>query len=49
MPIRALDAIHVASLITFQSAAGIRVPFITGDGRQRDAAARLKLDVVWVG
>lgn len=48
-PIRALDAIHVASLITFQSAAGIRVPFITGDARQRDAAERMKLDVVWVG
>lgn len=48
-PMRALDAIHVASLITFQSAAGIRVPFITGDGRQRDAAEQMKLDVVWVG
>jgi len=49
VPMRALDAIHVASLITFQSAAGIRVPFITGDGRQRDAAEQMKLDVVWVG
>jgi hypothetical protein len=49
VPIRALDAIHVASLMTFQSAAGIRVPFITGDGRQRDAAEQMKLDVVWVG
>ncbi len=47
--IRTLDAIHVASLITFQSAAGIRVPFVTGDGRQRDAAEQMKLDVVWVG
>jgi predicted nucleic acid-binding protein len=49
VPMRVLDAIHVASLITFQSAAGIRVPFITGDGRQRDAADQMKLDVVWVG
>ena len=49
VPMRTLDAIHVASLITFQSAAGIRVPFITGDGRQRDAAEQMKLDVVWVG
>lgn len=49
VPMRALDAIHVASLITFQAAAGIRVPFITGDGRQRDAAEQMKLDVVWVG
>jgi predicted nucleic acid-binding protein len=49
VPIRTLDAIHVASVITFQSAAGIRVPFITGDARQRDAAGQMKLDVVWVG
>jgi uncharacterized protein len=48
-PMRALDAIHVASLTTFQVAAGIQVPFITGDGRQRDAAAHFGLDVVWVG
>jgi hypothetical protein len=46
---RALDAIHVASLMAFQGAAGIRVPFITGDGRQREAAEQMKLDVVWVG
>jgi predicted nucleic acid-binding protein len=49
VPIRTLDAIHVASVITFQSAAGMRVPFITGDARQRDAAGQMKLDVVWVG
>ena len=49
VPMRALDAIHVASLMTFQSAAGIGVPFITGDVRQRDAATHLGLDVVWVG
>lgn len=47
--IRALDAIHVASLVTFQVASGIRIPFITGDGRQRDAAEHMNLDVVWVG
>lgn len=45
---RALDAIHVASLMTFQAAAGMRVPFITADSRQRDAATQLGLDVVWV-
>ncbi|MGH7846777.1 MAG: type II toxin-antitoxin system VapC family toxin [Candidatus Binatia bacterium] len=49
VPMRALDAIHVASVMTFQSVAGIRVPFITGDTRQRDAATHLGLDVVWVG
>jgi predicted nucleic acid-binding protein len=49
VPMRALDAVHVASLTIFQAAAGIRVPFITGDGRQRDAATQSGLDVVWVG
>lgn len=47
--VRALDAIHLASLVTFQSASGIRIPFVTGDVRQRDAATYLGLDVVWVG
>jgi predicted nucleic acid-binding protein len=46
---RALDAIHVASLIIFQAASGTQIPFITGDGRQRDAAKHMNLDVVWVG
>jgi predicted nucleic acid-binding protein len=45
---RALDAIHIASLLTFQVASEIRVPFITADGRQRDAAEQMKLAVVWV-
>jgi uncharacterized protein len=49
VPVRALDAIHIASLVIFEAAAGIRVPFITADGRQRDAAEQMKLDVVWVG
>lgn len=49
LPMRALDALHVASLITFQAAAGVQAPFITADGRQRDAAEQMKLDVVWVG
>ena len=46
---RALDAIHIASLMTFQGTSGIHIPFVTGDGRQRDAAKQMKLDVVWVG
>jgi predicted nucleic acid-binding protein len=49
VPVRTLDAIHIASLVTFEAAAGMRIPFITGDGRQRDAASRMKLHVVWVG
>ena len=46
---RTLDAIHVASAMTFEAGSGMQVPFITGDGQQRDAAARLGLAVVWVG
>jgi uncharacterized protein len=49
VPMRALDAIHVASLVTFQAASGTRIPFVTGDERQREAAGHIGLDVVWVG
>ena len=49
VPMRSLDAIHVASLVTFQAASGTRIPFVTGDDRQRQAAAQIGLDVVWVG
>jgi predicted nucleic acid-binding protein len=45
---RTLDAIHVASLATFQEASGMRSPFITADGRQREAAKQIGLDVIWV-
>ena len=45
---RTLVAIHVASLATFQEASGIRIPFITADGRQREAARQLGMDVIWV-
>ena len=49
VPMRALDAIHVASLIVFQAAAGFRIPFVTSDGRQRDAGLFLGLDIIWIG
>ena len=49
VPMRALDALHVASLMAFQAAAGIRIGFVTGDGRQRDAALLLGLDIIWIG
>ena len=47
--IRALDAIHVASSMVFQAGTSVRVPFVTGDARQREAASQLGLDVIWVG
>jgi len=46
--LRTLDAIHVASVILFQSDSGIRVPLITADWRQREGARRLGLDVIWL-
>ena len=48
-PMRALDAIHIASALVFQTAAGRHIPFVTGDGRQRDAGERMNLDVIWIG
>ncbi|MBI4402304.1 MAG: type II toxin-antitoxin system VapC family toxin [Nitrospirae bacterium] len=46
--VRTLDAVHVASALTFQAASGIRIPFITSDARQREAAEEWALDVIWV-
>jgi len=50
--VRTLDAIHLASAIVFQNAAGMpraRIPFVTADVQQRDAGVRLGLEVCWAG
>lgn len=47
--LRTLDAIHIASALIVRSAAGIYLPFITGDARQRTGATRSQLEVLWVG
>jgi uncharacterized protein len=47
--LRALDALHVASALEFETSTDLRVPFITADRRQREAAERTGLNVVWVG
>ena len=47
--LRTLDALHLASMLTFQNASGIQIPFITGDSKQQEAAAHIGLDAVWVG
>jgi hypothetical protein len=44
--IKMLDAIHVASLVTFQTASRRGIPLITSDGRQREAVTHLGLDVI---
>ena len=47
--LRTLDVIHLASILTFQNASGIQIPFITGDTKQHEAAAHLGLEIIWVG
>lgn len=39
--LRTLDALHVASALTFQAASGLAIPFVTADVRQREAAEKL--------
>lgn len=46
--LRTLDALHVASALTFQAASGLTIPFVTADVRQRDAAETLALNLIWV-
>lgn len=46
--LRALDALHLASALTFQAASGLIIPFITADVRQRKAAETLALNLIWV-
>jgi len=43
-----LDAIHLASARSVCVLSGQRIPFVTADARQRAAAARLDIEVVWV-
>lgn len=50
--VRTLDAIHLASALVFANATGVplgRIPFVTADAQQRDAAGHLGLEVRWVG
>lgn len=46
--LRTLDAVHVASALTFQAASGLTIPFVTADVRQRDAAASVALNLIWI-
>ena len=46
--VRTLDAMHVASALAFRESSGLRVPFVTADERQREAAQRMELMVMWV-
>lgn len=46
--LRTLDALHVASALTFQAASGLTIPFVTADARQREAAEMVALNLIWV-
>jgi predicted nucleic acid-binding protein len=46
--LRTLDALHLASALTFQAASGLIVPFITADVRQRKVADTMALNLIWV-
>jgi predicted nucleic acid-binding protein len=46
---RTLDAIHVASAVTFQDLSGMAIPFATSDKQQFAAARKCGLEVVLVG
>lgn len=47
--LRTLDALHIASALELERAPGEKLPFLTSDVRQRTAAQRAGLQVVWVG
>ena len=47
--LRPLDAIHLASALTFLTITGVRIHFVTADERQREAAGTLGLNVIWAG
>ena len=46
--LRTLNALHVASALTFQAASGLTIPFVTADVRQREAAGMFALNLMWV-
>ncbi len=47
-PLRTLDALHVASAQLAATMSGTAFPFVTADGRQRDAASHAGFDVIVV-
>lgn len=48
-PLRALDAIQIASLVTFQDIGAMRLPIVTADVRQREAATQIGIEVISIG
>jgi uncharacterized protein len=46
--VRTLDALHISSASSTQTALSVDLPFITADARQRDVARQVGLKVTWV-
>jgi uncharacterized protein len=46
--VRTPDALHLAAALSFQELSGLRLPFITADEQQREAAQQLGLQVTWI-
>ena len=46
--VRTLDALHIASALAFQELSGLRVPFITADEDQHEAARQVGLEAMWI-
>jgi hypothetical protein len=46
--LRTLNALHLASTLTFQADSGPTIPFITADVNQRKAADTFAINMIWV-
>ncbi|MDF0666587.1 MAG: hypothetical protein P0119_11025 [Nitrospira sp.] len=42
-----LEALHLASAVTFQAVSGLTILFMTADVRQRKAAEMLAINMIW--
>jgi len=49
VPVRTLDALHLASAVLLGESLDRRLAFVTADTRQREVGGALGLEVVWVG
>ncbi|MBI2161433.1 MAG: type II toxin-antitoxin system VapC family toxin [Candidatus Rokubacteria bacterium] len=49
VPLRTLDALHLASAVLLGEALQRRLAFVTADARQHEVAEALGLEVVWIG
>lgn len=48
LEVRTLDALHIASALAFRVASGMRIPFMTADQQQAEAARQVDFEVEWI-